>query len=64
MSMKVSNDNIYPIGTVITAKENPSLKLVIKSYNQRIYYCGVESDPARKHLVYFERELTPPTPNK
>jgi len=60
MSYRTNTDNIYKEGTFITAKADPELKLVIIKYLQRIYYCAVVSDPSRKHLVYFERELIPP----
>jgi hypothetical protein len=60
MSYQTSTDNIYPNGAVITAKENPSLKLIITKYYQRIYYCAVVGDESRKQLVYFERELMQP----
>lgn len=55
------NDNIYNEGTVITAKINPDLKLVILRYYQRIYYCAVVGEPDRKPFAYFERELISPT---
>lgn len=55
-----SKDNLYPIGTFVTAKVNPGLRLVIHQYYQRIYYCAVVNDPTHKHFAYFERELTPP----
>lgn len=53
-----SKDNIYPIGTFVTAKVNPSLPLVIDQYYQRIYYCAVVNNPAHKQFAYFERELS------
>jgi hypothetical protein len=53
-------DNIYKEGTIVTAKEKPALKLKITKYYHRIYYCAVVDEPARKPLVYFERELMPP----
>ena len=53
-----SKDNIYPIGTFVKAKIDPTLPLVIYQYYQRIYYCAVVNDPAHKHFAYFERELT------
>jgi hypothetical protein len=53
-------DNRYKDGTFISAKVNPGLKLVIKRYYQRIYYCAVVGEPKRKHFAYFERELIPP----
>ncbi|HEY3402770.1 MAG TPA: hypothetical protein VGK59_05235 [Ohtaekwangia sp.] len=60
MSYQTNTDNIYPVGAFITACENPSLKLQIVKYYQRIYYCAVVGDEARKQLVYFERELISP----
>ena len=56
----LSNDNIYKAGTLIAAKANPELALVIRHYYQRIYYCEVVGEPDHKHLAYFERELIPP----
>jgi hypothetical protein len=53
-------DNIYAVGTVITAKVDQKLELRIVKYYQRIYYCVVVSDPERKQLAYFERELVSP----
>jgi hypothetical protein len=53
-------DNVYKAGTVITARENPGLKLMVTKYYHRIYYCSIVNDPTRKQLVYFERELIPP----
>lgn len=50
-------DNIYPIGTRISARENPTRELIIHSYYQRIYYCALADDPTHKHLVYFEKDL-------
>lgn len=60
MSYRIENDNRFPLGTVVYAKENLSLKLVVKSYYQRVYYCTIAEDPSRKELVYFDRELVPP----
>lgn len=56
----LSKDNIYPTGTLIKAKVNPALPLIIHKYYQRIYYCAVVDDPDHKHFAYFERELIPP----
>jgi hypothetical protein len=56
----LSNDNIYEEGTLVTAKVNPGLRLIIHKYYQRIYYCAIVGDPSHKHFAYFERELIPP----
>jgi hypothetical protein len=57
-----NNDNRYAIGSTITAKEAPLVKLEIKNYLQRIYYCSIVGNETAKHKAYFERELTPPNP--
>jgi hypothetical protein len=60
MSVGIIADNKYEVGTLITARANPNLKLKIERYYQRIYYCSMVISPREKHLVYFERELMPP----
>lgn len=50
-------ENKYKEGDVVYAKLDPTLKLVIRRYVDRIYYCVIQQFPARKELVYFEREL-------
>jgi hypothetical protein len=61
MSYKTNNDNIYKVGTIVTAKADPELKLIIMKYYQRTYYCAVVNDPSHKHFAYFEKELIPPS---
>jgi hypothetical protein len=51
-------ENKYKEGEIVYAKTDPSLKLIIRRYIDRIYYCRVPEDPSREELVYFERELT------
>ena len=58
--MKLNNDNLYKEGTVIYAKVEPTRKLIITKYHQRIYYCAVVDQPDQNHVAYFERELIPP----
>lgn len=48
----------YKEGDVVYAKEAPTLKLVVRRYIHRIYYCRAPDNPTGKDLVYFERELT------
>ena len=50
-------ENKFQEGETVYAKVNPSLKLVIRRYVDRIYYCLVQEDPTQKEKVYFEREL-------
>lgn len=51
-------DNIFKVGQIVYAKENPDLKLKVRRYLKRIYYCEVPSDPAHKDFAYYERELS------
>lgn len=50
-------ENKYKEGETVYAHEEPALKLKVRRYVDRIYYCTVMEDTARKELVYFEREL-------
>jgi len=50
-------DNKYKEGSTVCAIINPTQKLLIRRYVDRIYYCKIQSDLAHKELVYFEREL-------
>ena len=61
MRYRPNFDNTFQEGTVITAKSDPGVKLVIMKYYQRIYYCSVVGDANHKPLTYFERELIPPS---
>lgn len=57
-------DNLYEEGTIITAKENPELKLIITKYSQRIYHCRAVDDPEGRAFAYFERNLIAPVSDK
>lgn len=59
MSYHTNTDNMYELGTHVTAKADPALKLIIVKYYQRIYYCAETENLSRKHLAYFENELNP-----
>jgi hypothetical protein len=52
-----SVQNKYNAGDTVYAKANPTQKLVIRRYVDRVYYCKVQEEPERKELVYFEREF-------
>lgn len=58
MPFQNNQDNIYPINTFVVAKEAPMVKLQVKAYYQRIYYCAIVNDVLTKQKAYFERELT------
>lgn len=54
----MKKDNIYEEGSIVYAKHAPHLKLIIRRYVDRIYYCKSEQDTVAPDQIYFERELT------
>ncbi|RNI31301.1 hypothetical protein EFB08_01880 [Rufibacter latericius] len=52
-------ENQYPQGSTVFAKVNPTLKLTIRRYAKRVYYCTVAENPSHPELVYYDRELMP-----
>ncbi len=54
-------ENKYKEGQIVYSKTEPNLKLMVRRYVSRIYYCKIVEDPTRKELVYFERELSSDT---
>ena len=55
---KNNMDNKFAEGSVVYAIAKPTVKLIIKRYVDRVYYCRAQLDPAQKQLTFFERELT------
>ena len=53
-----NSENIYPEGSVVYNRKPPQLKLIVRRFVDRIYYCKTAGNPEAKDLVYFERELT------
>ncbi|MGB3183521.1 MAG: hypothetical protein WBB45_19180 [Cyclobacteriaceae bacterium] len=47
----------YSPGEIIFSKVDPGVKLKIRRYVNRIYYCRFVDDPDRKEVVLFEREI-------
>jgi len=60
MKTEINDDNLYQEGTIICARVDPALKLIITRYRQRIYYCTVVGHPDQNNLAYFESELISP----
>ena len=52
-------ENTFSIGSEVFAKVNPDLKLTIKQYLKRLYYCTINGNAAQRYLIYSERELIP-----
>lgn len=53
----MKDKNKYSEGEIVYAKINPEIKLVVRLYQNRIYYCQFPDEPERKELILFEREL-------
>ena len=52
-----SLDSKYIDGQLVYAKVNPSRKLIIRRYYDRIYYCR-DADGSEKEYAFFEREIS------
>lgn len=50
-------ENKFKDGQEVYAKVNPSLKLIIRRYVDKIYYCQIKNDLGQRDLAYYEREL-------
>lgn len=49
---------VYAPGTILYARQNPTIALTLVSYLQRIYYCRhAGANESEKLLAYFHREL-------
>lgn len=55
--MENNKSNKYKEGEVVYQKTNPTEKLVIRRYLNRVYYCTSQNDPKFKELALFEREI-------
>jgi hypothetical protein len=58
----VNNDNLYPEGTIICAKADPTLKLMVLKYKQRIYYCAVVGHPEKTTWLILKASWFHQTP--
>lgn len=47
----------YAPGEIVFSKANPGVKLMVRRYVSRVYYCQFLDDPDRKEMVLFEREI-------
>lgn len=54
---RLNTENKYKVGDIVCTKTNSTLKLKVRRYIDRIYYCTVVDDPKEAEQVHFEREL-------
>jgi len=47
----------YAHGDIVYSKKYPNVRLKVRRYVSRIYYCQFMDNPDQKELALFEREL-------
>lgn len=57
ITMENIKENKYKEGEVVCEKSNPHVRLIVRRYLNRIYYCKFQWDPQQKELALFEREI-------
>lgn len=55
--MNIPEESDFKIGQLVFAKVAPKVKLIIRKYYAKIYYCPFVDDPEKKELALFEREI-------
>jgi hypothetical protein len=60
----METENKYAEGQYVHAIDSPHIKLIIRRYLDRIYYCKIAEFPEHDDLVYFERQIEPDTDKK
>ncbi|WP_299184825.1 hypothetical protein [uncultured Aquimarina sp.] len=51
-----TKESKFKSGDIVYEKANPKIKLIVRLYYRRIYYCKLAEDH-EKEVVFFEREL-------
>lgn len=51
------HDHKFKAGDTVYAKVSLDLRLIVRRYISRIYYCRFVDEPDKKELALFEREL-------
>lgn len=49
--------NKFKEGQVVFSKKDPAVKLIIRRYYSRIYYCRFADAPELQEVALFEREI-------
>jgi hypothetical protein len=55
-------ENKFKVGDFVHSIATPELKLVVRRYVGRIYYCMEKEGSRNTDLIYFERELLSDAP--
>jgi len=56
--LPLSMDNKHAVGSVVFLLDDSTIKLLVKKYYKRIYYCVEIGDVEMKLDPYFEHELS------
>lgn len=51
------HDNKYNVGDLVYTKKNSDVKMIVRKYYAKIYYCTFADLPMKTELALFEREL-------
>ncbi len=54
---RILTPNTFKEGDTVSPKSNPRLRLIIRRYVDRIYYCKDPKDDKGKEYAFFEREI-------
>lgn len=55
--MREEKVNKFNVGDTVYTKVNPTIEMLVRKYYAGIYYCSFVSEPGKKELALFEREL-------
>ncbi len=53
----IENQSKFKESDTVYTKVNPEVKLMVRRYVSRIYYCRFSDKPDRKEVALFKREL-------
>ncbi|MEQ9405599.1 MAG: hypothetical protein RIM99_18565 [Cyclobacteriaceae bacterium] len=57
---RIEAKNIYKKGDTVHLVSNPSVKLEVRRYADKIYYCRDPKDFSQKEYTLYEREIISP----
>jgi hypothetical protein len=55
--MDTPEETYFKIVEHVTTKVAPKVKMIVRKYFAKIYYCTFADDPKKKELALFEREI-------
>jgi hypothetical protein len=55
--MRQEKENKFIVGDRVFTKVKPTIEMIVRKYYAGIYYCTFVSEPEKKELALFEREI-------